>query len=71
VTVRDALERAGADHEGWIREQTAYALGVTLAALRAVQDQALSGRDPDALRKLGRLAGHAQALAEGLQAPLV
>ncbi|MDO8189376.1 hypothetical protein Q5424_25380 [Conexibacter sp. JD483] len=45
-------------------------LGETLGALREVQDRALSGRDPQALADLTRLADHARALSEGLQAPL-
>jgi len=71
LTVREAAERAGRDHADWVREHTAYALGDTLAALRSIQDRALTGRDTDALQELTRLAGHAQALAAGLQPPLV
>lgn len=71
LTVQKAVERAGTDHAEWVREDTAYALGDTLAALRSIQDRALTGRDADALQELSRLAGHAQALAAGLQPPVV
>jgi hypothetical protein len=71
LSVREAMQRATAAHEGWVRQQTALALGEALAALRGLHEQALSGTDPESLRELGRLAGHAQTLAEGLQAPLV
>jgi hypothetical protein len=71
LSVREAMQRASEAHDGWVCEQTAFALGETLAALRGLHEQALSGTDPESLRELGRLAGHAQALAEGLQAPLL
>jgi hypothetical protein len=70
ISVPEALDYAGADHRDWIVEQTALALGDTLAAMRAVQDSALSGRDPESLAELTRLADHARRLSEGLQAPL-
>lgn len=69
LTVQEAVVRAGADHSDWVREHTAYALGETLTALRAVQDEALTGRAPAALRDLARLAGHAQELAGGVETP--
>jgi hypothetical protein len=67
LTVREAMDRAGAEHADWVREHTAYTLGEALSALRAVQDRALTVRDPAALHELARLAGHAQQLADGLQ----
>ena len=70
ISVREALDYAGDEHRDWVVEQTALALGETLAAIRAVQDSALSGRDPASLAELTRLADHARRLSEGLQAPL-
>jgi hypothetical protein len=70
ISVREALDYAGDDHSSWVLEQTALALGATLGALRAVQEAALSGRDPAALAELTRLADHARRLSEGLQHPL-
>jgi hypothetical protein len=70
ISVRDALDYVNDEHRDWVIEQTALALGDTLAALRDVQDRALSGRDPQALVELTRLANHARALSEGLQKPL-
>lgn len=59
----------GDEHHDWVIEQTALALGDTLAALREVQDGALGGR-AQALAELTRLADHARSLSEGLQKPL-
>lgn len=70
ITVREAIDYAGPDHGDWVRKETALALGETLGELRKIQDRALSGRDPQALAELARLAGHARELAEGLQPPL-
>ena len=60
ISVREALDYAGDDHSEWVIEQTALALGETLTAIRAVQDRALSGREPDALAELTRLSDHAR-----------
>ncbi len=70
ISVHETLDYAGDEHRDWVIEQTALALGETLAALRKVQDRALGGHDPQALAELTRLADHARALAEGLQKPL-
>jgi hypothetical protein len=70
ISVREALDYAGDEHGEWVVEQTALALGDTLAALRAIQARALDGRDPQALAELTRLADHARSLSDGLQAPL-
>jgi hypothetical protein len=70
IAVRDAIEYAGAEFREWVIEQTALALGETLTAIRAVQDEALRGRDPQALAELTRLTDHAQSLSEGLQSPI-
>lgn len=70
ISVHEVLDYAGDEHRDWVIEQTALALGDTLAALREVQDHALGGRDPQALVELTRLADHARALSEGLQKPL-
>jgi hypothetical protein len=70
ISVYEALGYAGDEHRDWVIEQTALALGDTLAAVREVQDGALSGRDSQALVELTRLADHARALSEGLQKPL-
>ena len=70
ISVREALDYAGDEHRDWVIEQTSFALGETLAAIRAVQGSALSGHDPGALAELTRLADHARRLSEGLQAPL-
>jgi hypothetical protein len=55
----------------WRRSSLGHveALGEMLAAIRTVQDEALRGRDSQALAELTRLAGHARSLSEGLQAP--
>jgi hypothetical protein len=70
ISVYEALGYAGDEHRDWVIEQTALALGDTLAALREVQDGALGGRNSQALVELTRLADHARALSEGLQKPL-
>jgi hypothetical protein len=70
ISIHEALVYVGDGHHDWVIEQTALALGDTLAALREVQDGALGGRDPQALAELTRLADHARSLSEGLQKPL-
>ena len=70
ISVHETLDYVGDEHRDWVIEQTALALGDTLAALRGVQDDALGGRDPQALANLTRLADHARTLSEGLQKPL-
>jgi hypothetical protein len=69
LPVHEVLGRVPASEHGWVREQTALALGETLARIRQLVSSADAGRgEPAVIGELAEAARHAHHLAAGMRA---
>lgn len=69
LPVHEVLAIVGEEYQGWVREQTAVALGHTLTHIREiVNDPAARSAEPEIMEDLAKAAEHAKYLAVGVRA---